>query len=218
MQFVRASDPSMGQSVLISLLSDTLKTSKVLYLMSGGSNIDIEIEVLNGIDAELTANLSIFLCDERYGNSNHPDSNYTQLINKGFNVKDATFVNILSDNSSPIDTLQLYIDIYKQYRDQADVIIGQFGIGKDGHIAGVLPNSPAVNSTAIAEYYDYSPFNRITLTLETLKDVDKAFVFCYGEDKKDALINLNDGSQDKNSMPSIILRELADVIVYNDQV
>src|SRR5665213_954546 len=115
MQFVRADDPKMGQEVLISLLSDTLKTNKVLYLITGGSNADIEIEVLNGVTSEVTGNLFILLADERYGPSNHQDSNYTQLINKGFNVKDATFVNLLSDNQSPEETLQLYTDIYKYY-------------------------------------------------------------------------------------------------------
>jgi 6-phosphogluconolactonase len=218
MQFVRASDPSMGKEVLISLLSDTLKTNKVLYLISGGSNLDIEVDILDGIDAEVTKNLSLLFVDERYGPSNHPDSNYTQLINKGFNVKDATLVNILSDNSSPQDTLEIYKYFYNLYKDESDVIIAQLGIGKDGHIAGVLPASPGVNSSAIATYYESDPYKRITLTLEALKDIDKAFVFCFGEDKREALLNLVDGPLDKNSMPSVILRELADVIVYNDQV
>lgn len=218
MQFVRADDPKMGQDVLISLLSDTLKTSKVLYLITGGSNADIEIEILNGVNSEVTENLFILLADERYGPSNHQDSNYTQLINKGFNVKNATFVNLLSDNLGPEETLQLYTDIYKYYKGEADVVIAQLGIGSDGHIAGVLPNSPGVNSSEIATYYESTPYQRLTLSLETLKDIDKAFVFCFGEDKKDALTKLEEGSLDKNTLPSIILKDLADVIVYNDQI
>lgn len=218
MQFVKASDPGMGQDLLISLLSDTLKTSKVLYLMSGGSNMDIEVAVMDGVDSEVTGNLTILLSDERYGPADHPDSNYTQLINKGLNVKNANFVNILGDNLGPKESLQLYKDIYRLYKEDADVVIAQFGIGSDGHIAGVLPDSPGVDSKELAVYYESDPFKRMTLTLHTLKDVDKAIVFCFGDNKKEALTKLSEGNTDTHALPSAILEELADVIVYNDQI
>jgi 6-phosphogluconolactonase/glucosamine-6-phosphate isomerase/deaminase len=208
----------MGKDVLIRLLSDTLKTSKVLYIVSGGSNIEIEIDILDGIDAEVTENLRIILSDERYGPSDHPESNYNQLINNGFNVKDATFVNLLGDNLSSEKTLEQYKDLYKDYKQQVDVVFGQLGIGSDGHIAGVLPASPGVSSKDVAVYYESDPYKRLTLTLETLKDIDKTIVFCFGENKKDALTKLSDGITDKDLLPSAILEELADVIVYNDQV
>lgn len=218
MQFINSSDPKMGQDVLISLINDSLKNSKVLYLLSGGSNIDIEVAVLDGIDSELSNNLTLMLADERYGPSNHQESNYTKLINKGLNVKNSAFINILSDDLSPEETTDLFSQIYSQYKEDADIIVAQLGIGNDGHIAGVLPDTEGVNSQAIAVYYETETLKRITLTLNTLKDIDKAIVFCFGDNKRDALRRLRDGEEDTNQLPSVILKELADVIVYNDQI
>ena len=57
-----------------------------------------------------------------------------------------------------------------------DTVIGLFGMGSDGHIAGVLPNTLGVLSTEVVCGYISDKFTRVTLTLDTLKKIDASVI------------------------------------------
>ncbi len=218
MRFVNSPDPSVGQGELLSKLSELLSKGKLLWIVSGGSNIPIEVNILNALEDSLTANLNILLSDERYGRSRHKDSNYQLLVEAGINIKQANFPNILDQDLSPEQTLRRYIQVYEEFSQASSSVIAQLGIGYDGHIAGVLPNSPATDSTDLIAYYESKPYNRLTLTLNTLKTVDKIDVFCFGINKHPVLDKLKAGQESSSFFPSMVLREITDVTVYNDHL
>lgn len=186
--------------------------------MSGGSNIEVEVSVLNRIDKQLTNNLSLMLADERYGQDGHDGSNYQKLKTLGLDPKNARFIDILENSPSADESLKIYQEEYGSLKEKANTIIGQLGIGVDGHIAGALPKSIGVDSDKTAIYYKAFDFPRITLTLKSLKDFDHTFVFCHGEDKREALEHLKNADISLKLSPSLILREMPDVKVYNDQI
>src|SRR6266496_2786589 len=123
---------------------------KVLWLVSGGSNIPIELDILGRLQHATAENLTITLADERFVDQDSPDSNWRQLLDDGLGRAPVTLLPVIKDHSLSLrgaaanfakrlgDTLEL-----------ADVVIGQFGIDEDGHTAGLLPHSPAVDEGEI---------------------------------------------------------------------
>src|SRR5690606_33493720 len=112
----------------------------------------------------------------------HDDSNWKQLEVAGFNLPQAKLFPVLSGEDL-ITITKKYSDILKQELDKADYKIGLFGIGSDGHTAGILPHSPALTSHAFAHAYEASPFVRITMTPKAIELLDEAVVFAQGETK-----------------------------------
>ena len=59
---------------------------KVLFFVTGGSSIAVGVEVAKFLQGKQCQNLTIMLTDERYGPRDHFNSNFFQLIEKGFDV------------------------------------------------------------------------------------------------------------------------------------
>src|SRR5215469_3327758 len=108
-----------------------------------------------------TSQLTIMFADERYGRPCHTHSNTRMLQTAGFDPKTATFIPVLTGATIQATT-QHYDTIIRAQLAAHDHIIGQFGIGADGHIAGILPHSPATaapdNQTVIS--YEATDFTR----------------------------------------------------------
>ena len=218
MQFIKTADLELGTDSLHQRLTEHLANGEhVLWLVSGGSNIQISTGIMQRLSPSLTVNLSILLADERFGAAGHADSNGTQLLLAGFNHKQATVLPVLVGVSSLEDSLSRYETIARQALSDADYVIGQFGIGPDGHIAGILPNSPAVDSADFAAAYQSDPYLRLTLTARALKHLSVAYVFAYGDNKHAALEQLRDTTVSYAEQPAQILKELPEAYVYNDQ-
>jgi 6-phosphogluconolactonase/glucosamine-6-phosphate isomerase/deaminase len=217
MKFIKVS----GTDEVVNKLSQTLTEElnarkKVLWIVTGGSNIGITTEVAKTINRPMQEHLTVMLSDERYGPLKHPDSNWQQLKQAGFVLPYANTVEVLTD--SPLDdTIRYYAETAEKAFAQADVVIAQLGIGPDGHIAGVLPGSPGVESNEWVIGYDGTKYGgqyqRVTLTLEALRHVDKALVYSAGESRLEALQNLRDRKLSLADEPSQVLHEIPDAVV-----
>ena len=97
------------------------------------------------------------MTDERYGPSDHFNSNYFQLLEKGFNLPEAKLIPVLIDDDRNITT-EKFIKILEEELKLADYRIGLFGIGVDGHTAGILPNSLAIQCQDLVCSYDTPVF------------------------------------------------------------
>jgi len=219
MQFVKTTGWDTGTKALTKRLTDELKRSKrVLWLVCGGSNIPAATKVMAALPEEETKNLAIFLTDERYGEIDHVDSNAKQLYQAGFHTKQAIFVPVLAPGFSLAETQERYGQAVKRAFEHADVIIAQFGMGADGHIAGILPRSEAVEADGWVAAYEAPHYTRVTLTFEALRHITAAYVMAFGEGKKHALEQLRDESLPLVDEPAQILKELPEAFVYNDQI
>lgn len=209
-----------AQSDLQKRLTHELETGKkVLWLVSGGSNIDATVAIQNKLDEELTENLSIMLIDERYGQPGHADSNWQQLMQAGFSPKKAHLMPVLLSNSNLDRTAMHYNNMTAQAFAENDVAIAQLGMGPDGHIAGILPHSMASKvSQQLAVGYEHESFNRLTLTFAAIEMVDAVYLFVYGESKRDALLKLRDEGLSPEDHPAQFLKQLPEVHLYNDQL
>ena len=219
MKFIRANQASLVKTIASQIIGELLLNKHVVWLISGGSNIILEVSIMNlvrtSVDISLT-NLLIMPMDERYGELGHPASNSQLLREAGFETDTATFVDILASNASLPDTTQIYNQIITNAFATADIAIGQFGLGTDGHIAGILPGSPATKKQTIqAVGYKWHDYIRLTLAPRALMQISVAYVAAYGEDKKHALERLRHNTEPLSTLPGSLLYKLPEVYVYN---
>ena len=87
MKFIHASDWHPAIAVLQARLELELTAGKkVLWLVSGGSNITASVQLMQNLADDLTKNLTIMAVDERYGLVGHADSNEGQLLAAGLTI------------------------------------------------------------------------------------------------------------------------------------
>jgi len=224
LQYKNTFIPEGAQDLATLILQCLNKEKKVLWLVCGGSNIPISAEVLNLMKAELDKEgkrhmlkgVTVMLTDERYSSINHPDSNWRQLRDAGFDFEAVTTIPVLVGVSFDETTKLFGINLRDAWGNN-DVVIGQFGIGPDGHIAGVLPRTIGVASPGTVVSYEAGKFRRITITLATIEKLDYAYVFVYGESKKDAMNGLHE-ELTMEAQPAQVLKKVKEVVVYSDQV
>jgi 6-phosphogluconolactonase/glucosamine-6-phosphate isomerase/deaminase len=219
-EFIKTHTPEPGINALALEIIDHLTNGeKVLWLVPGGSNIPISVEIMKTVAQATTGtilnNLSVSLTDERYGPLGHPDSNWKQLYDAGF-VHTGPKTEVLHEDMPLEDTVKLYSENIEQLFSSHDHIVGQFGIGEDGHIAGVLPGTIGTTSTEAVVGYQSEKFTRISLTLSTLAQIHSAYAFVFRESKKKVIEKLHT-DVDLNEMPSQILKKIPKSIVYTDQ-
>lgn len=190
----------------------------VLWLVSGGSNIKASVNIMDTIPAELTQQLSIMLLDERYGEVGHKDSNWTQLLKAGFDPQNAQMLPVLKQGLSLEQTARRYNKLTDWALADADCVFAQLGMGDDGHIAGIMPNSvAATEQTKLAVGYKSQKYDRLTLTFPALKSVTAIYAFAFGDTKHKAIITLQSKELDIAAQPAQILKQVAEAYLYNDR-
>ena len=86
------------RAIAVRIGDDLTQGKRVLWLVSGGSNIAAEVAVMQMLTAQSKdklQNLAILPMDERYGPQGHKDSNTEQLRAAGFSVGVAAWVDVL---------------------------------------------------------------------------------------------------------------------------
>ena len=121
---------------------------------------------------------------------------------------------VLIDDDRNITTKK-FIKILEEELKLADYRIGLFGIGVDGHTAGILPNSLAIQCQDLVCSYDTSVFSRITITPKVIEKLDEAIVWAQGEEKWEVLKNL-EKNIDINLEPAQILKKVPLLTIFSD--
>jgi len=203
---------AMSQIILNALKNNS---QSVTWLVSGGSCIPVAVrtrELLGEMDD--LKRLSIVMMDERYGEIGHEASNSFQLKKAGFDLNGLVYHEILCDESVE-STTERFVDMLERLRHTSDVIIGLFGMGEDGHTAGLLPKNPLMSMNVVAGYFVGPDYERITAAPAFLKSIDTAVLYAAGENKWPALAKLQQpGSLDE--LPVRLLRNIEDVKIYSD--
>lgn len=205
---------------VIDYLTHTITThlksgQEVLWLLSGGSYIDVQVSTSKKLSQIDLSNLTVSLTDERYGAAGHADSNWRKLQDRGFKLNGAKLVPILKAKN-PEQTKDEYAGFINTELHSAGYKLGCVGVGEDGHTLGVLCNSPVVASKELVEMYQGPDFKRITLTLGSLGLLDEVVVYMVGKEKKDIIDQIADGGLDLSTQPAQMLNRLKKVIIFND--
>lgn len=203
--------------IITERLAELVAKQPVLLLLSGGSAIEVAIDALGALTKQQKLRLSVMVMDERYGAPGHSESNWQKLCAAGlepvqFTAAPAPLVGI------PIEaTTELFASEFEDLLDNTKYHVGLFGMGADGHTAGILPGSPAVDALALAIHYQGDDFERVTLTRRALSHLDEAMLFAVGEEKWPVLQKLLSSEPlSENEQPSVLLRDMKELSVFTD--
>jgi len=220
MQFIHSNNGVDGVQAMAHTIIEKLKVGKVLWLLCGGSNIPLAKAAMDIIRTNTFArelqNLSVGLTDERYGQVGHKDSNWEQLLEVGFNFNDIQTLPILFGKSLD-ETVTEYAQKLGEAFDTHPYVVAQFGIGADGHIAGMLPHTGGLESGELVFGYDAAQFVRISITPPAFKKIHTAFAFVFGETKRDAVQKLHEELSILDE-PCQLLKHIPECSFYSDLV
>lgn len=214
---------------LISVIRKSLEDDKTLVLLSGGSAVGIYHGLVEELGGKIpVSNLYFAQVDERYFGE-------TQISNIQINAEkigetglwkvceemdipyflvsqETTFEESVKEYDQTISKL------FKEYRS----VIGVFGIGEDGHTAGLLPHYGKfwnINNY-VAGYENKGTYTkRISLTPMAISKIRQGVVVAAGEKKKTVignLLNIN-FADNLNKFPAAILRKIKTTDLFTDQ-
>lgn len=215
-KYEKINGPQKVADYIYDLLSDHLgRKEKVLWLIPGGSAISIAIDVAGRIRHDPNLNLlCISLTDERYGAPGHDDSNWQQLKDKGFQLPGAQFMPVL--NGKDFETTAVnYASSLNMAVESADYSLALAGMGPDGHIFGIKPKSPAIDTSKDAVAYDWDDYKRLTLTINFIKKLDEVIIYAAGNEKH-RQFDLLEQDIDPAQQPAQLLKQLQRVTIFND--
>ena len=187
----------------------------VFWFLSGGSGIKVVLETDRLLAGTDLTNLSVTLSDERYGPVGHPDENWQQLLDGGMKLKGTTMYRPLI-GEEPAKTTDEFGAWIMQVMSAAQYKIGLFGIGSDGHTAGIKPHSSAIEASAWANSFTGDDFERITITPLAVSQLDEVIIQASGVDKLPVLQQLTQATLDVADQPAQILKTVANCTLYTD--
>jgi 6-phosphogluconolactonase/glucosamine-6-phosphate isomerase/deaminase len=181
---------------------------RILWLLSGGSSINVAVMAAQRLlNNHYLANLAVSLTDERYGQVGHINENWQQLMTAGFKLPGANLYRPLIGQSLS-KTTTAFSSWLRQQLKAADYKIGIFGIGDDGHTAGIKPNSSAAKSTACAVSFKGDDFLRMTISFATIRQFDEAVIQVSGDSKEPIIHDLFNTKKSLISQPAQILKTI----------
>ncbi|MBH2007346.1 6-phosphogluconolactonase [Candidatus Saccharibacteria bacterium] len=216
MKLVTEQDDQKIVEYLTSTLIANLHADKaVLWLVPGGSAMKVATKVLAELEDVDTSKLCITLTDERYGRPNHPDENWMQLEQLGFNLATINAYRVLRGEDIET-TAQDFANKLSQLFATYDYKIGLFGIGADGHTAGIKPRTIAASSDENAAQFEGEDFARVTMTPKAIAQLDEAVAYAHGDDKHLTLSQLLHEEIDIYDQPAQALKTVPKVTLFSD--
>lgn len=226
MIFYKVDSPEPVAAAVAKTLREHLpQGKKVFWIVTGGTAIKVAVEVSKQLAGQNLDGLSVTLTDERYGPIGHDDSNWYHLEQAGFNLPGATMLPVLQGKDRQQSTRDYAATLADNFAT-ADYSLGLFGIGPDGHTAGILPGSPNIDTNELATSYAdseatqeftegvYRDKDRITMTAVAITHLDEAIVVALGKDP--SLFERLEQTIDVSEMPAQALKQVAALSVYND--
>lgn len=191
--------------------------SRVLWLVPGGSGVAvaaIAARILTESGTSL-AGLTVTLTDERYGPVGHSDSNFAALELSGFTLAGATLIPVLI-GAPRTETTTAFSEVLEKVFAISQYCIGLFGIGSDGHTAGMLPRSTATKSKSLVSAYSAGIFERITITPRAINLLNEAVVYALGKEKWNTIATLLATNTAVVDQPAQALKQVPHTMFFSD--
>jgi 6-phosphogluconolactonase len=189
------------------------ENEKKYIALSGGSTPAPVYRSLAKADLDFSK-LYFYQVDERFVPREYEDSNY-KMINKSLNIKDKNF-NYFDTDYSIEESLERYEkELLKIPKQEFDLSI--LGVGQDGHIASLFPNSKAFSSEKLVANTQTDIFNiheRLTITKDIILNSKKILILLIGENKRKVLDELESPSKNEESFPVLLLKDHKDLNIY----
>lgn len=200
-------------------LADVVNRSvPTLLLLSGGSSVAVADKALDKLKPKHRKYITIAQIDERYGKPGHKDSNWNAIDDAAGDLNEYAGVANILQGSGSIEEDSAYYDARLNDLLKDNIIkVGLFGVGSDGHIAGMLPGEESeflkYTDGRMVVDFEGSDFPRITTTSSLMHYLDEAIVFAAGPSKKKAIMDLKK-SIEPHIHPAQLLKDASEAWVY----
>jgi 6-phosphogluconolactonase/glucosamine-6-phosphate isomerase/deaminase len=191
------------------------KGGRVLWLMTGGSGVHISALVSKKLEGVNLSNLFVTLTDERFGPVGHKDENWQQLLDKGFNLPSANLYRPLIGESMAL-TASKFADWLEDKFKITDYTLGLFGLGTDGHTAGIKPHSPAAAASSLTVSYKGDDFDRVTIGFKAIRQIKEVVIQASGDEKRKVIHELIFDNLPLDTQPAQILKETPNITMYSN--
>ena len=208
----------------------SFKGQPILLMLSGGSALGL-LDYIS--PSSLGENLTISALDERYSQDSDTN-NFSQIQHLDFFMdageKDASFIGTLPrPNESAVDLAKRWEAALQKWRSDFPTgkIIATFGMGADGHTAGIFPFPEDLNkfkqlfekeNWVVA--FDAGSKNkfsrRITTTLTFFKQIDEAIILVCGQEKKEKLDEVLTKASSPAELPAMAWYDLENAQIFTD--
>ncbi|MDB4833843.1 6-phosphogluconolactonase [Acidimicrobiia bacterium] len=212
----KANDHLEASSCLSNLIINEINKSKKNSFtigLSGGSTPKITYSLLKN-DIQDLSKIIFWTVDERWVPRDDEYSNQ-KMINSFFADSTAKILEVEYSGLSAERDANKYASKLENNITNFDSVI--LGVGEDGHIASLFPDTVAVNDTE--NFYVSNEVNilskwRVTATFKLLKEVDNVYLLVTGNNKKEILKSImNNGNTSANKL----INERKKTILITDQ-
>ena len=212
----KANDHLEASSCLSNLIINEINKSKKNSFtigLSGGSTPKITYSLLKN-DIQDLSKIIFWTVDERWVPRDDEFSNQ-KMLNSFFADSAAKILEVEYSGLSAERDANKYASKLENNITNFDTVI--LGVGEDGHIASLFPDTVAVNDTE--NFYVSNEVNilskwRVTATFKLLKEVDNVYLLVTGNNKKEILKSImNNGNTSANKL----INERKKTILITDQ-
>jgi 6-phosphogluconolactonase len=212
----KANDHLEASSCLSNLIINDINKSKNKSFsigLSGGNTPKITYSLLRS-DIKDLSEIIFWTVDERWVSKDSDDSNQ-KLVNSYFSESDARILEVEYSALSAEKDAKNYSDKIKQVITIFNTVI--LGVGEDGHIASLFPETEAINNTDdfyVSNEVDILTKWRVTATFTLLNEVKNVYLLVTGNNKKEILTTImNEGNTPANKL----INERSETILITDQ-
>ena len=157
-----------------------------LVLTGGKSPINLYKQLaINKID---WTNIDLFWGDERFVSKRSKNSNYKLAYDtfiKKINISKNNIFSVNTNIKNISKCSQNYSNLIKKYFKKKKICFDIFllGMGKDGHVASIFPNSNELSKKFITHTVIRKDFKRITLSLNLINNSKNIIVWLNNKNK-----------------------------------
>ena len=193
----KKSEKSLIDQFISNLKKDFLRKKKqnkrFSFVLTGGESPRKLYKKLSKIDIDWN-NIDLFWGDERYVSNRSKDSNYRLAFNE--------FIKKIKLNKKNIFPIKKNKSISKASAEYSSTITKYFkykkisfdycllGMGNDGHIASIFPNSENLYKKFITKPIIRKDFKRITLGLNVINNSKKILLWLNNKSKSNIYLKL----------------------------
>jgi 6-phosphogluconolactonase len=196
---------------ILCLIKNILREKKHcnFFLTGGRAGKELYYNWSKNIEFNELKNVNFYFGDERCVGKDHPESNFGSINKILFKNKN------LPDYQNTIFRMEAErLDIEKSARDYAEIIPNEIdilllGVGEDGHIASLFPNSIALNETVkkvvpiIGPKY---PYKRLTITPRVIDQAKHVYILAPGAEKQKIYKKVQSGKYDYINIPATLVK------------
>lgn len=189
-----ASAEALAQETADHLERHLLETGPVSVMLSGGTTPVRVYQELCRRQSKASDSVRVLYSDERYVPAGSADSNYggTIPLLSQLGLPESRVLRVHTELAWPVAATRYHEELRRFMNGNGRITFGLLGLGSDGHTASLFTPEDVTrgeNLYAVAVPREPKP-DRISVTPELLRRVERLVILAVGEEKKEIVSRL----------------------------